>query len=402
MPSSFPLATAVAVITLAAPSIPDGQVMSVDGKGASDDDRIGFSIAIEGKQLISGTPGESLFNGVNSGYVNAYRQVGSSWQWVYEGLTTDELEAGDEFGWSVDLSGKYAIVGAPGDDDQATQAGAAYVFVRGSNGRWAVEDKLVQSELPADSNFGFAVATNGKVTIVGAPFDSTSGAEGGSFHRFARQNDGSWIWEGSSYATGTNHLGWSVALDAKYVLIGEPGKNADRGSVRTGIVSPTGVLQSGSALTADDGVAGDEFGTSVAISGKYAIVGAPKVIVNGVGAGAAYVFARRGNGEWVQEDKLTGVSVAGGDNFGISVSISGTTAVVGASRDNTTNGVNSGSYYVFKRTSSGDWALVAGPVIAEDGLADAEFGAAVAIDKKNVAVGAPQHSNATGRSYVFR
>jgi hypothetical protein len=71
---------------------------------------------------------------------------------------------------------------------------------------------------------------------------------------------------------------------------------------------------------------GDEFGTSVAISGTTAVVGA---YAHADGAGRAYVFTKRVGG-WEQVAELKGSDTVAGDNFGYSVAVSGSTVVVGA------------------------------------------------------------------------
>jgi hypothetical protein len=92
-------------------------------------------------------------------------------------------------------------------------------------------------------------------------------------------------------------------------------------------------------LTAADGASGDSFGTSVAISGTTAMVGAPN---KDSSTGAAYVFVRSGTA-WPQQAKLTAADATAGDQFGYWVGISGTTAVVGAPNRNS----GTGAAYVF-------------------------------------------------------
>ena len=79
-------------------------------------------------------------------------------------------------------------------------------------------------------------------------------------------------------------------------------------------------------MKASDGAPSDQFGTSVAISGSTAVVGAYR---KDSGAGAAYIFVRSGT-TWAQQEELTASDRAAGDGFGASVAISGSKAVVGA------------------------------------------------------------------------
>ena len=105
-------------------------------------------------------------------------------------------------------------------------------------------------------------------------------------------------------------------------------------------------------LTASDGATGDMFGWSVAISGTTAIVGASRDDDRGKYSGSAYVFEKSGN-MWSQVAKLTASDGAAEDWFGWSVAISGTTAIVGAYGDDD-RGENSGSAYVFDVSGSAD------------------------------------------------
>ena len=93
---------------------------------------------------------------------------------------------------------------------------------------------------------------------------------------------------------------------------------------------------------------GDQFGFSVSVSGDTAVVGARfHDCAAGFDCGSAYVYRFDGT-SWVEEQKLTASDVAGDDQFGISVSVSGDTAVVGAFRDDCAAGSDCGSAYVYR------------------------------------------------------
>ena len=133
-----------------------------------------------------------------------------------------------------------------------------------------------------------------------------------------------------------------------------------------------------------DGAAFDQFGESVSISGDYAVVGAWADDDNGSSSGSDYVFKRSGT-SWLQEAKLLPSDGAADDQFGISVSISGDYAVVGA-QENDDNGSNSGSAYLFKRSGT-SWAQGT-KLLASDGAAADEFGRSVSISGDYAVVGA--------------
>ncbi|MCH7638885.1 MAG: FG-GAP repeat protein, partial [Bacteroidetes bacterium] len=110
-------------------------------------------------------------------------------------------------------------------------------------------------------------------------------------------------------------------------------------------------------LTASDGATGDRFGISVSVSGDRALVGAYRDDDMGNQSGSAYVFVRQGDGSWLEVDKLNASDGASNDYFGHSVSLSGDRALVGAYRDDDM-GNNSGSAYVFVRQGDGSWLEV--------------------------------------------
>ena len=162
-------------------------------------------------------------------------------------------------------------------------------------------------------------------------------------------------------------------------------------------LTPALWAQSETKLTASDGGVFDEFGISVSLSGDVALVGAD----GDDDSGSAYVFRRVG-GAWVEEAKLTPSDGAAGDIFGQSVSLSGDVALVGARWDDD-NGDDSGSAYVFRRVD-GAWVEEA-KLTASDGAAFDGFGYALSVSEAVALVGAFRHDDNgldSGSAYVFR
>ena len=105
-------------------------------------------------------------------------------------------------------------------------------------------------------------------------------------------------------------------------------------------------------LLADDGAAGDKFSfwpSAMAISGNTIVIGAVADDQSGINAGSVYVFANNGAG-WVQQAKLLADDGVAGDEFGMALAISGDTIVVGARLDDDI-GTSSGAAYVFVRSA---------------------------------------------------
>uniref|UniRef100_UPI004055E377 FG-GAP repeat protein n=1 Tax=Candidatus Electronema sp. TaxID=2698783 RepID=UPI004055E377 len=142
------------------------------------------------------------------------------------------------------------------------------------------------------------------------------------------------------------------------------------GSMAHAAINPAKVQK----LLAGDGAAGDEFGASVAVSGDTAVIGAYHDDDKGSASGSAYVFVRAADGTWSQQAKLTADDGAIDDMFGSSVSLSadGSTALIGACRDDD-KGTDSGSAYVFVKGADSSWSQQA-KLTAEDGAADDWFG----------------------------
>ena len=153
---------------------------------------------------------------------------------------------------------------------------------------------------------------------------------------------------------------------------------------------------------------GGDFGWSVSLgrigqrgSADYAIIGAPAHDGTVDKAGGAYIYASSGN-DWKQQVKLLASDAAAGDAFGYAVSINGTTAAVGAPKDDD-GGSNSGSVYIFVRDGGG-WKQQAKLVPGDSGRSDS-FGSSVLILNDTVVVGAPGHSPGgvrfAGAVYIF-
>jgi hypothetical protein len=135
-----------------------------------------------------------------------------------------------------------------------------------------------------------------------------------------------------------------------------------------------------------NGETGDRFGNSVSISGNYAIVGADQ---DDVGAntnqGSVSIYQFNGT-NWVLMQKITDPSGSSFDNFGISVSISGNYAIIGASNDDFGVNADQGSVSIYQLTG-GSWVLMQ-KITDATGAASDFFGNSVCISGNYVIVGA--------------
>lgn len=295
------------------------------------------AVDVSGTTLIVGAPDHGA---VGNAFV-FNNTSGTAWQQVAD-LANGDSNNGDTTGSAVSISSLSAVAGAPAHDG----AGRAYLFPKPPP--WHPVIGLQAADTNTGDDFGAALSQTGTTVLVGAP------NHGGT---------------GSAYV-------FTETLNAPYTqaAVRAPGSNY--------------VYERPAELQGTDTASGDGFGFSVSIAGALAIVGAPS---HG-GTGVAYVFAETGN-RWSQVAELEGGDTAAGDNFGASVSVSGTTVIVGAPGHG-----GAGSAYVF--TESGGAWTPAGELAGADTMSGDHFGASVSISGTLAVVGAPGHAG-TGEAYVF-
>ena len=256
---------------------------------------------------------------------------------------------------------------------------------------------------------GSDVAISGDTALVSAPRHRVGGnAMQGSVYVFVRSGT-TWSLQAQLTAAdgaGYDEFGTSVALFGDTALVGaysdDVGVNVDQGSAY--VFVRTGTTWSQQAkLAASDGAAADSFGFSVALSRDTALVGAHRADVGShADQGAAYVFVRSGT-TWSQEARLTAADGDAGDGFGCRVAADHERALVGAYRDLVNLHDSQGSAYVFVRSGT-TWSQEA-KLTASDGAVFDWFGTAVALSGDTALVGAVWHTVGAnyrqGSAYVF-
>lgn len=316
-------------------------------------------------------------------------------------LAADGL-ANDLFGYSVAVSGDTAVVGAYQGDHAGINSGVAYVFVN-TAGAWTQQAKLVASDAALDDFFGIFVAIAGDTIVVGATQDDDAGTGSGSAYVFTRSGT-TWTQQAKlapSDAAANDQFGTSVALSGDTAIIGAGLSGANDAGAAYAFLRTGSVWSQQQKLTASDAAASDFFGYSVAFSVDTAIVGARADDDNGTSSGSAYVFVRTGS-VWSQQQKLTPSDPpATFDEFGYYVAVSGNTAFVGSHFDDNA-GTNAGAAYVFTR-AVGVWSLQA-KLTASDAAAHDDFGFSIALSGDTALIGAWQDDDAAtnaGSAYVF-
>ena len=369
----------------------------------------GKSISISGDTMVVGAPATTVGNNTNQGAVYVFTEIGSTW--TETAMLTASNGASDAyFGNSVSISGDTIVVGAENATIGGNIAqGVAYIFTEPDSG-WAnmtQTAELTASDGTGHNQFGTSVAIDGSTVVVGSAganlFRGTAYVftEPGSGWANMTQTAELTASDGAAYA----YFGTSVSVSGNTVVVGA-GDATVAGNTAQGaayIYTEPGSgwvnMTQSAKLIASKGGAGDEFGVSVSIGGDTVIVGAGNATVGAnIAQGAAYVFTGSGSA-WSQAAELTASNGAEGDDFGTSVSISGSTVVVGTFAANSLQG----AAYLFSETGSA-WAQTT-ELTASDGVAGDEFGASVSISGSTPAIGAPNAtvggSPYTGAAYVF-
>ncbi|MEX0731784.1 MAG: cadherin-like beta sandwich domain-containing protein [Aquisalimonadaceae bacterium] len=359
-------------------------------------DQFGHSVALSGDTLAVGAPSEgSDDTGIDgdqhnddasgSGAVYVFtRDAGGTWsQQAY--IKASNAEAGDQFGYSLALSGDTLAVGANFEasnasginDDESNNdllaSGAAYVFTRDGAGTWSQQAYVKASNPGAFDAFGYSVALSGDTLAVGAfgedsiatgiggDESNNDALESGAAYVFTRDTAG--IWSQQAYVKASNTgdddvFGWSIALSGDTLAVGA----RQEGSDATGV---------------DDTQSNNDANNS----------------------GAVYMFTRDALGDWSQQAYVKASNTEASDFFGSSVTVSGDTLAVGApSEDSDAIGVNgdesnndkedSGAVYMFTRNELDNWSQQAYVKASNTETLDSSFGQSVALSGDTLVVGA--------------
>ena len=370
----------------------------------ADGDFMGRAVAISGDLAIVGAPFDDAGAVTNQGSVSFYMFNGTNWVFTQK-ISEAAGGANDNFGISVAINGNYAFVGIPGDmvGANANQGSVNVYFYNGST--WILVAKLTDPAGQPNDAFGASVAVSGTVAIVGAPTDDGTFTNEGSVS-FYQLLLGSWILKQKmvdSTPEADNYFGTSVSISGNYAVVGVPyddiAAQADRGSDSVFFNNGSNWVFT-QKMTNTYSVIDAEFGASVSISGNYLVVGAPK---DGSGAyqnqGSASFYRYNGT-TWVVMNRFIEFDTFD-DEFGSSVSISGDYAIVGAWRENQFHPISGdeGSATIYLRVGLG-WQRQ--QKFVKPGVNDqnASLGFGVGIDgtSKRFVVGEPGYANYSGNA----
>lgn len=364
--------------------------------------------------------GTNFLNNAGGAYLFEYNPADGSWT-ERQKLVASDRSAGDELGYRVAVSGAIAVATSfrnQLDENGANpmqDAGAAYVFERQPNGNWAELQKLVPADRSPVDRFGRGLAIAEDHTLfVGAPDEdpevngSPAVPGAGAVYVFEKNAENQWVEQQKLVASdlaASDNFGYTVAVDGDIALVGAFGKDRTEGGEFYNVAGAAYVFERQSdgewlqtqKIEAPEPVAEAFFGHEVALKGDYAVIAADEENVVGPGGavvtqgGAVYVYHRNGNGPWTFEERLTAPDPDVKDHFGFSVAIDWPRLLIGAYQDqedaNEENALTqAGAAFVFEATDNGEWEW--GQKLAASDRATSDFyGRSVAIAGEQLLVG---------------
>ncbi len=372
-------------------------------------EQFGAAIATDGDLAVITAPGRTVVYN-NAGAIHVLTRVGGVWM---VGAPIDEAAStmqGRVLGRCAAIQGGLLAVGAPG---YSADRGGAYLYLHDLVLGWQLQVLLTNPVPVVGGRFGVAVGfglgVGGDQVLIGETVEALPAIDAitGKVHVFDR---------GSGWALAQTILpqdlesgdrfGLALAVDGERAIIGAPGKEGGRGAAYVFERAAAVWMQTDKLVIAEDRVAGDFFGTAVAISGDRVLVGARG---RSGDQGAAYVFEREGDG-WVQRQELVADVPLAMESFGADVALRGDRALVtgrGFELDPMVGPRGGG--YLFARDDEGFRLLAA--LRADDGVPGDYLGVGAALTDDEAFLGAPYDdapgqpmpnlANAPGAAYLF-
>jgi hypothetical protein len=367
-------------------------------------DEFGHAIAIDGNLAVIGVPKVDV-EAPNAGIAYVYeRRSDGGWSKIAE-ITAPDAGQGDAFGFSVAIDGSTVVVGSTMDDDEALNSGAVYIFERNLGGanNYGLVTKLTDANGGSRDQFGYSLGIDNGTLLVGARLDDNEGRNSGSAFVYDRDASGTWNLTTQllpSTLMQGDQFGYDVAIDGDLFLVGARKSNEQRidsGSAylfdrNLGGANSFGIVKH---FVADDAVNFDWFGQSVDINNDVIVVGKP--IRNGrQRTGEVYVYERNEGGadNWGLAAQTSATDGAPANQYGYSVALNDTTLYVGTRLD---QNVSQNAGRVYAHSAADDWNL-SRVVDSYDSANGDYFGQTVAASNTALFVTSPRDDDNGNRS----
>lgn len=380
-------------------------IQQVTVSGRTKGDEFGWSAAHDGESAVVSLRGRAVSGLPGAGMAVTLRRAGDTWTITQMLDEAASVAVTRQFGHTTAIGAGLMAIGAPGAN---ATAGAVYLY-HDADGAWVLDTVIADPQPTLDDKLGASLAISGATALIGVTPVTLPASDMAIGTVRVFEYDAGWQMTGLLQASDGevgNRFGFAVAIQGDVAVVGAPGKDSGRGVAY--VFTRTGESWTQTAkLAASDRLAGDLFGTAVAISGDSVLVGAYAVLG---GTGAAYVFERAGEA-WVETQVLTAPTPMVGEAYGIRVALSGAYAmVVGSGYDNQAGFGPRGGGYIYGRLSGG-YALLT-TLRPDDGVPGDYLGVGAAMVGGVALLGAPYDdantvpsydiTSALGAAYVFR
>ncbi|WP_194534661.1 T9SS type A sorting domain-containing protein [Zobellia nedashkovskayae] len=321
------------------------ETQKLNALDGGEDESFGFSLTFAGESLAISTYQQDNRTGAVYIYTKSTEGI---WQ-ESQKLSASDSALYKQFGYAIAGVENQIIIGAPNDNENGTNAGAAYIFIKGSDGIWAEAEKITASDAEASDSFGISVSIATNIAVVGSFYDDDALDNSGAAYVFDKTINGNWT---------------EVAK-----------------------------------LKASDPKIYGGYAVSVANSETDIIVGAASINSNSTDVGAAYVYKKSTEGSWISAEKLTPEDGMAKDKFGLHVAINENRIACGISGDDD-NGPSTGSVQLYYKSRNGDWTAYEKLLACNTNEAYAAFGNGLSLANNSIAVGTSLFT-ATGSANVF-
>ncbi len=360
---------------------------------ANSNNFFGFSLDISNNRLVATARGESDgFNNKERGSAYIFEYDGASWVETTK-LSVDEEEGDSVFGVSVDLDDSSVLIGSYNETSFSGTPGSAYLFDLES-GNWSLTQKISPNDLNSGRAFGTSVSLANGHILIGNNNDSQQASLSGAIYSFETNNN-ILTQKQKLFAEGATSFQFAraVSINGNRALIGIPGDERDshRGGAYIfdkiqGNWTLTALLK---PLTPDFP---EILGLSVSLFGDQAMVGATSSYTN---SGSVYVFDLI-NGEWLQSSRITSDEPDFSGSFGRSIDLNNNRAIIGDSSDSEF-ATKSGAAYIYELVD-GNWTKII-KFKPNNPSIDSKFGSSVSISGDRVLIGAK--GDAAGSAYIY-
>ena len=354
------------------------------------------ALTVSGNFAALGNWSESIGGNTSQGSVSIYHFNGTSWDFLQK-LTDPGGLASDRFGISVSMSGNLLLVGSNTDDVGANSSQGSVCFFRYNGSNWVFVQKLLDPGGAADDQFGYSVSVSGNFAVIGSLLDDNGvllpNRGSASFFRY---NGSTWAFLNKAFdpdGAANDLFGYSVSISGDFAAVGARGDDEthiDQGSMTVYRFNGGSTFVRLEKIFDTSPSGGDEFGYSVTNNGSDVVVGAyPYNSFTG-----RVIFYRYVNGSYQKAQTIvpTGTQGSGGVNFGKSVHMSGNYLMIGAPGRDVGTETGNGELVLYQRVGNfyNKMQVIRDPA----GAQNLGFGDVVAID------GVSKHFVATNSASV--